>query len=319
MPASSDSPFPSKPEALQLGVGLDMRWGSESGFLSDQGRDAASPSVLAYLKRASSHFSHLFISWQPRDRGVLDRKTYESAYDHFFDSLEHRYPVRALHHTALNLGAVEPYDRSELLDFTNLLVERYRFQWVNEDLGLWSLNGKSLPYPLPPYFTSAGLEAAIRNVREVQARLSVPLVVEFPGFSDGLAFFIGRRHAFDFFSDLVRETGTAVTLDTGHLLSYQWILGRRGEALYGDLDRLPLSQCFEIHLSGCELEGERFHDRHHGVLLAEQLELLERLVPLCPNLRAITYEDPVFDAEGALTKETRPSFEGLLETVRRVS
>ena len=106
-----------------------------------------------------------------------------------------------------------------------------------------------------------------------------------------------------------------MTLDTGHLLSYQWLLGHRGEDLYGDLERLPLDRCFEIHLSGCELEGERFHDRHHGVLLKEQLELLERLVPLCPNLRAVTYEDPVFDAEGALSAETRPWFEALRERV----
>jgi uncharacterized protein len=307
--------FPRRPTAIGLGVGLDMPWDETKGF----GAGGASPAVLAYLKGQAARFSHLFVSWQPRDRGRLDPKHYYPAYDHLFDQLGDRYPTRALHHTALNLGALEAYDRAELVDFTNALVERYRFQWVNEDLGLWSLNGKSLPYPLPPYLTESGLAAAIRNVREVQARLSAPLLVEFPGFSDGLAFFIGRRHAFDFFRQLAEETGVAVTLDTGHLLSYQWLVGRREEDLFGDLERLPLEQCFEIHLSGCAIADGRFHDLHHGVLLREQIELLERLAPLCPNLRAVTYEDPVFDDAGSPSPPTHRSVELLEAAFGRAS
>ena len=311
-------PFPRNPTSVGLGVGLDMPWGAASGFVSDPSRgDVASPAVLAYLLGAADHFEHLFVSWQPRDRGKLALHEYQAAYDHLFASLGSRYPVRALHHTALNLGCLESYDRGELLEFTNALIRRYDFQWVNEDLGLWSLNGKSLPYPLPPYFTGAGLKACVRNVREVQSHLAAPLLLEFPGFSDGLAFVIGRLHAYDFFNEVARETGVAVTLDTGHLLSYQWLLGKRGEDLYEGLERLPLSQCFEIHLSGCEIEGQRFHDRHHGVLLDEQIVLLEKLAPLCTNLRAVTYEDPVFDSLGVLVPKASTSFENLRRAVQR--
>ena len=100
-------------------------------------------------------------------------------------------------------------------------------------------------------------------------------------------------------------------LDVGHLLSYQWLLGARGDALYQDLHRLPLAQCTEIHLSGCELSGGRFMDHHHGVLMDEQFTLLERLLPLCPALRVVTYEDPRFDDDGALLPGTVASFERL--------
>ena len=41
-------------------------------------------------------------------------------------------------------------------------------------------------------------------------------------------------------------------------------LTARFEALYGELDRLPLAHCFEVHLSGCALTDGRFHDHHHG-------------------------------------------------------
>jgi uncharacterized protein len=297
-----------------------MPWDGGKGFVNHPiDGDRAASATIAYLTAQAEHFSHLFVSWQPRDRGRLVPEQYFPAYDHLFAALGDRYPIRALHHTALNMGALEAYDRAELLAFTNALVERYRFAWVNEDLGLWSLHGKSLPYPLPPYLTDAGLAAAIRNVRDVQSRLVAPLLVEFPGFSDGLAFFIGRLHAYDFFRKLAEETDVAITLDTGHLLSYQWLLGRRGADLYDDLERLPLEHCFEIHLSGCEIDGERFHDRHHGILLDEQIELLERLVPLCPNVRAITYEDPVFDATGSADPSTQRGFERLRSSVQRLS
>lgn len=284
--------FPRNPGSVGLGVGLDMPWNAERGFVDG----GVAPAVLAYLNAHAERFAHLFVSWQPHDRGTLRAERYYPSYDALFAGLGDRYPVRALHQTALNLGAIEPYDRGALVDLTNALVERYQLAWVNEDVGLWSINGKPLPYPLPPYLTAGGLAASIANVRDVQERLAVPLLLEFPGFSDGLAFFIGRMHAYDFFRRLAEETDAPVTLDTGHLLSYQWLVGRRGRALFDELERLPLAHCFEIHLSGCAIREGRFHDLHHGVLLDEQLELLSMLVPLCPSLRAVTYEDPVFGA-----------------------
>ena len=71
---------------------------------------------------------------------------------------------------------------------------------------------------------------------------------------------------------------------------------------------MPLDRCFEIHLSGCAIDGERFLDLHHGVLLDAQLTMLERLLERCPNVRAITYEDPAFDAARALEAQSLGGF-----------
>lgn len=309
--------FPAVEDKLGLGVGLDLPWGAAIGFERDpRAGDRVTPRTLRYLQDHAEVFGYAFVSWQPKNRNVLQLADYAPAWDGLFEAIP-SWPVRGLHQTVLNLGALEAYERGAIIDFTNALIERYGFAWVNEDLGLWSLHGRPLPYPLPPYLTERGLDAAIAATRECQDGLAVPLLVEFPGFSDGTSFYIGELHAYDFFKTLVEATDSPCTLDTGHLISYQWLRGRRGEALLDELERLPLDSCFEIHLSGCEVEGERFLDYHHGILMDEQLALLDRLVERCPNLRAITYEDPRFDAQGVLVPAARPNFDRLRERVER--
>jgi uncharacterized protein (UPF0276 family) len=296
-------------ERLGLGVGLDLSWGAPIGFRRDPEGDRVEDRVVRFLAQHSGAFAYLFVSWQPRDRNRLAAEDYFPAYDDLFARAP-AYSALGLHQTALNLGALEHYERGPIIDLSNALVERYGMGWVNEDVGVWSIHGHPLAYPLPPYLTAVGLAAAVRNTREVQERLSVPLLLEFPGFSDE-SISIGRLHAYDFFRDLVEDTGALVTLDLGHLLSYQWSRGRRGEALYAELERLPTQRCVEMHLSGCEVVDGRLMDFHHGLLMPEQFELLSRLLPHCPNLRVVTYEDPKFDAQGALLGRTRPSFSAL--------
>jgi uncharacterized protein (UPF0276 family) len=295
-----------------LGVGLDLPWNGTTGFGAG---DVLAPPVRSFLRASAASWSHAFFSWQPRDRAPPLVADYAAAWDDLVAALPEDLP-RALHHTSLNLGAMGRYRRTDVLDFTSALCERYDLRWINEDVGLWSLAGRPLPYPLPPILDGDGLRAAIANVRECQAALPVPLVLEFPGFARGVSVVIGDFHAYDFFRVLAEETAAPVTLDVGHLLSWQWWRGRRGALLFDELDRLPLAHCFEIHLSGCEIVGDRFVDAHHGRLLDEQFHLLGRLLEICPNLRAVTYEDPRFDEHGVLAPSNRPSWQRLRETVQ---
>ena len=297
-----------------LGVGLDLPWGGPTGFVRDaSGDDRLSPRIATWLAREGAGFAHAFVSWQPNRRGTPRLEDYAPAWDALF--AEHAWPaVRGLHHTALNTATTERIERGPLLAFTNALVDRYGLRWVNEDLGLWSLGGKPVPYPLAPLLTDAGLAACVRNVDEVQRGLVVPFVVEFPGFTDGIAIRVGRMDPYDFFRQVIADTDAPCCLDTGHLLGARWLLGFRGEDLLEGLETLPLAHCVEIHLSGCSVIGDRFVDGHHGVLLDLQLRLLERLLPICPNLRAITYEDPRFTADGRLIA---PALAGVSE-LRRI-
>ena len=289
-----------------LGVGLDVPWDGRNGFAAE---GVAHP-LRSFLGRHASQWSHAFFSWQPRDRAAPVLEEYAPAWDQLMASLPSAMP-RALHHTALNLASLAPYDRREVLAFTRKLIERYDLKWVNEDVGFWSLDGRAVPYPLPPLLTERGLATTIANTRECQDGLPVPLLLEFPGFSEGASVVVGEMHAYDFFRRLAEQTAAPVTLDVGHLLSYQWWRGLRGRALFDELERLPLEHCFELHLSGCEISGESFIDAHHGALLDEQYELTSMLMERCPNLRAITWEDPRFDEHGELTASNARSWERL--------
>lgn len=308
---------PDVPFGRALGVGLDLRYGDPHGFVPSTSGDVLAPRVQRFLENHQDRFGYAFFSFQPRDRRLLDPEDYFPIWDRLFAELP-TFPAVALHHTMLNLGSIDGrVDRSRLLDFTNAMIERYRLRWVNEDVGIWSIDGKLMPYPLPPILTTEGLAAAIRAVDEVQCRLAAPLVLEFPGFSEGASFCVGDLDAYDFFRQLAEETGSPVTLDTGHLLSWRWLCGHRGAALFGDLERLPLANCFEIHLSGCQLIDGRFADVHHGVLVDEQLQLLEALLACCPDARAVTYEDPKVQPDGALRPKARSGFARLEQITRR--
>ncbi|MEY9840067.1 DUF692 family multinuclear iron-containing protein [Streptacidiphilus sp. EB103A] len=295
---------------LGLGVGMDLPWGAKIGFVDTAGGGDVTPRVRAFLKRHTGQFGYSFFAFQPRNRARLRAHDYVRAYDRLYEAM----PVgmaRAFHQTLLNMGTPEAYDRHPVAQFTNELHARYGFSWVVEDLGIWSLRGRPLPYPLPPVMTERGLELATENAKEARRLLEPPLHVEFPGFTEGGSFVLGGLDGFDYFRRLADDADVSVTLDVGHILSYQWLRGRTGTSMFDELERLPLERCRELHLSGCQIVGGKFRDLHHGVLLDEQIELTRYLLPRCPNLLGVTYEDPVYAEDGVLVQRSRRNYERL--------
>ncbi|MCK1794883.1 DUF692 family protein [Streptomyces sp. XM4193] len=302
-------------ERLGLGLGLDLVWGERIGF-EREGGGRPTDRVRAHLERYAPEYDYMFVAFQPIDYGPLDPVRYHRAYDRVFELFGEGRP-RAFHQTMLNTGTPEGYEKKVVADFTNALTERYGFRWIIEDLGIWSLAGRSLPYPMPPVLTEEGLRRAVATVGEWVELLDAPLSVEFPGFTEGGSFLVGTLDAFEFYATVVRETGALATIDVGHVLAYQWLKGRTGDRMFDGLDALPLERCHEVHLSGCQIVGGRFRDLHHGVLLDEQLALLEHLLPRMPRLTGVTYEDPKFDADGELVPKSRPNAERLFQIVRQ--
>jgi uncharacterized protein (UPF0276 family) len=296
-----------------LGVGMDLQWGAPVGF--EYATAAPSTKVAKFIERHVSDYAYLFFSFQPRGLERLEARAYADSYERLRELLPAAMPM-ALHHTVLNMGSARSYDRSAIFDFTNELCEIFDLQWIVEDIGIWSLGGLPMPYPLPPYLTPDALDQVVRNAREVRGALSRPLHVEFPGFTDSYCLVIGSLDAYDYFAELADRADIYVTLDVGHLLSWRWLRGFRGADLFGDLDRLPLERCRELHLSGAAVHRGRFIDLHHGILLEEQLELCRILLQRCPGLTAVTYEDPRFTSDGSLVPKAVPNYERLRKMVR---
>lgn len=305
---------------LGLGLVMDMPWSGGTlgnrgiGFVETTRGPDISPRVRAFFERHGGDFAYACPSFQPRSRAVPRVADYAPAYDRFFAALPGGV-ARAFHHTELNMGSPERYDRGPAIDFANELAARYDLAWVVEDLGIWSLRGCPLPYPLPPPLTERGLEIATANAADTARRLTPALHVEFPGFTEGGSFYLGHLDAFEYFTRLAEDADVWVTLDVGHLLSYQWLRGRTGRSMTDGVDGLPLARCRELHLSGCQIVGGKFRDLHHGVLLDEQLELTEYLLARCPNLLGVSYEDPMYRDDGRLVERSRPNYGRLREIV----
>src|SRR5205814_8193192 len=124
----------------------------------------------------------------------------------------------------------------------------------------------------------------------IQRSLSVPFVVEMPGFTEGASFVVGDMHPYDFFKRVVEETGSPCNLDVAHVMGALWSRGVRGAELLDELERLPLDNCFEIHMSGVHITDDGgLRDSHHGVLVDEQLDVLARLLERCPHVAVVTY------------------------------
>ncbi|MCX4245102.1 DUF692 family protein [Paraliomyxa miuraensis] len=308
-----DTSMDTSTRRLGLGVGVDMPWGSTSiGF--DSATGGPTERLARFLGR--ERYAYLMFSFQPRGHVALDVDAYLPAYERLRDCAAPGTPL-VFHQTTLNFGAAHAYDRTAVYDFTNALHRRLGFAWVVEDVGIWSQRGIPMPYPLPPFLTEASLERTAEGLAEAREALEPRLQLEFPGFTDGYSIVVGAMDAYDWFREVVERADVAVTLDVGHLLSYRWLCGHTGEALYEGLERLPLSRCREIHLSGCAVRRGRFLDLHHGILLDEQLELLDRLLLRCPNLQGVTYEDPAIDSGGRLPPKAVPNVERLRERVER--
>ena len=159
--------------------------------------------------------------------------------------------------------------------------------------------------------TSSSLHKCIANVRAVQAALSVPFVVEFPGFSEGAGFTRGSLCPLEFFRNVVEESASPCTLDTAHILG---LCQQRGWRAHDVLDALPTHATIDIHMSGIVVRDDgSVLDAHHGVLHDAQFALLEALLPRCPALRVVTYEDPRFDDDGVLIPNARAGFTRLCD------
>jgi uncharacterized protein len=145
----------------------------------------------------------------------------------------------------------------------------------------------SLGYFIPPPFNQASLELAVERVKEVQAKVSVPVAVEPPP----VTFITGTMPLFSFFGSLVKQTDCALLFDMGHLVSYEMASGRK---VLNAIDELPCERVVEVHIAGGRLkdgkEGPIYVDAHECEIVEQTWKMFEDMLPRLPNVKAVCYE-----------------------------
>ncbi|NOQ36979.1 MAG: DUF692 family protein, partial [Methylococcaceae bacterium] len=166
-------------------------------------------------------------------------------------------------------------------------------------------------YFMPPVFNQASLDYAIERVREVQAAVPVPVAIEPPP----LSFVTGKMPLFQFFGELAKQTDCALLLDMGHLVSYEMASGME---VMSALEHLPVEQVIEVHIAGgCLKETETtpvYVDAHECSILSQTWEMLEKMLPHLPNVKAVCYE-----CEGVAAEEVLTTLKRLRQTVQEHS
>lgn len=142
-------------------------------------------------------------------------------------------------------------------------------------------------YFIPPILNQASLALAIQRVQEVQAASQVTVAIEPPPVS----FVVGKMPVLDFFGQLANATDCALLLDMGHLVSYQMA---SGQSIIGQIASLPVERVIELHIAGGRIkaaeQGPIYIDAHEAEILDEVWQMLEQLLPLLPNVKALCYE-----------------------------
>lgn len=155
-----------------------------------------------------------------------------------------------------------------------------------------------LGYFVPPILNEASLQQSIIRVQEVKAAVPVTVAIE----PAPMTFAVGTMPLFTFFGRLAREADCALLLDMGHLVSYEMASGQR---VLDALQDLPCERVIEVHIAGGRLrqgaQGPVYVDMHESPVLDEVWQMLEVMLPLLPNVKALCYECEGMDHDTVMT------------------
>lgn len=164
--------------------------------------------------------------------------------------------------------------------------------WFAQDCAycFWADNpgySSQFGYFIPPIFNQASLELAIERIAEVQQQVGVTVAIEPPP----VTFVVGDMPLFEFIGKLAEATDCAILLDMGHLVSFDMA---SFTSVIDYLHHLPLERVIELHIAGGKLkQGEKgpvYIDAHESEILNQTWDLLDTLLPILPNVKALCYE-----------------------------
>ena len=212
------------------------------------------------------------------------------------------------HPSCLNLCGPWP-NPPAWVDAVHAHVDMVQSAWLAQDVSVCFIGDTpgysiQLGYFIPPERTEAGLNEAIRRVREVRDRIGAPLLLE----PAPASFRWGDVPMLTWLDRLCAATGCGMLLDAGHVLSHAVLEG--GDPLAG----IDPRRVFEVHVAGGILHetdaGIRYQDAHELPIQPEVWDVFVRLLRMCPNLKAVCVE-----CEGAAAHTVLPVLQRVRQAV----
>jgi len=185
------------------------------------------------------------------------------------DALAAAYPV-VLHGVSLNLGSVDPLDRTYLGEVREL-AERVGACWVSDHLCWTGVDGWNSHELLPLPYTEETLRHVARRVRQAQDSLGRRIALENP--STYLAFAHSQMPEPEFLARLCELADCALLLDVNNV--YVNAMNRGGDPS-AFLAALPRERVVQIHLAGHSRRGRWWIDTHAAPVAPAVWRLYER-------------------------------------------
>jgi uncharacterized protein (UPF0276 family) len=253
--------------------------------------------------------------WRPRSDGRIEPNGFHALFRGWRERA--RKPVLA-HGVGFSVGspAVEWDRRGAWLAQLRRDAADFGFPWLTEHLGATRLAGLELTLPLPLPMTAAAAAAVRASLDEL--RVVVPDV----GLENSVFYFhLGSPlREPDFLRACLDAPRSHLLLDLHNVLT---TAVNAGFDPWRYVERLPLERVVEIHLSGgansepgwLPSGATRRLDSHDHDVPEEVWSLLERALPLCPNVKAVTLER----MESTVEDGDVPRIEDELRRARRVA
>ncbi|OJH38319.1 DUF692 domain-containing protein [Cystobacter ferrugineus] len=215
------------------------------------------------------------------------------------DACRERWPVLP-HGVALNVGGPEPLDEAYLSGL-QALVERLDAPFFSDHLCYARLGGAYLYDLLPLPFSPEAVEHVVPRVREVQARVGRPFLLENPSYYARMPG--GTLAEADFLRYVAEEADCGLLLDVNNVYVNACNHGYDARAF---VDALPLERVGQIHLAGHERRPDVLIDTHGAPVCDEVWSLyryvLERTGPV-PTL--IEWDQDIPSLEAVLDEADR--------------
>ena len=189
------------------------------------------------------------------------------------------------HSLDLSLGSAEGIDE-RYVDKLVELIDRVRPPWFSDHICFTRSGGVSIGHLAPLPFTRQALNTLVRNIKDVKARISVPLVLE--NITYNVRMPSAEMSEGEFIRRVLDETDCGMLLDVTNLYINSVNLGFDWRDF---LDELPLERVVQLHFVGSRKMSGRLIDAHMDRTEDEIWNLLREVCVRCDIKGAILERD----------------------------